>query len=509
MSNLTFRFSVSFFANVARSGFSFLTAVLLARALGPIDFGRMAFLLATFTAVCALIDLGSSSAFFTMLSRRVRSRQFISLYWKFIGLQFVSGLFLLLLILPDSLITLIWAGESRFLVALAFMAAFMQSTVWNLAIQMAEASRQTIIAQKINVSVVLVHLLVVLILSFSSQLSISLVFIAVAMEWAVASWLCSRLYSIHKSFDPIKTEETQTTKSVFMEFLFYCSPLLPVIIIGFLQDFADRWMLQAWAGAEQQAFFSVSQQFSAVALIATASILRLVWKEIAEAHERQDLKRVHLLYQRSSRLLFFVGAFFVGALIPLAPEILGLLFGQSYLSGATTLSIMLFYPVHQSIGQINGMMMLATGKTKEYSIASSLSILVSLLVLYFMLAPASMTIPGFELGSQGLAMKQVGVQVFSVNLLGWIIARIFGWKFEWLYQLFSLLGCLIFGLFAFVVSSEVVGETGFWFLKFSLMGLIYITLIICYLYCFPQLLSLSREELKERLIGLMLLGRVK
>lgn len=70
--------------------------------------------------------------------------------------------------------------------------------------------------------------------------------------------------------------------------------------LGFLLEFADRWMLQSWGGANEQAYFSISQQFSAIALLATASVMNILWKEVAEAHHQQDANRVKMLYQRAS-----------------------------------------------------------------------------------------------------------------------------------------------------------------------------------------------------------------
>ena len=90
------RFVASFVANLARSGVTFGTGILLARWLGPVDYGRMSFLLAAFTAIRGLLDMGTSTAFFTLLSRRPRSRQFIAMFWTFIGAQLVLALLLLL-----------------------------------------------------------------------------------------------------------------------------------------------------------------------------------------------------------------------------------------------------------------------------------------------------------------------------------------------------------------------------------------------------------------------------
>jgi O-antigen/teichoic acid export membrane protein len=490
------RFAVSLIANIVRSGVTVATGILLARWLGPVDFGRMSFLFAAFTAVRGMLDMGSSTAFFTLLSCRPRSRRFISIFWSFIGLQLCLSLLFLLVLLPQTVIDTLWAGESRLYLGLAFLAAFMQGTVWTLAVQMAEANRQTIKAQKINTAAVLVHLLVVLALALWGKLAIPLVFAASIVEWAAAAWLVSRLYSVDTDGAPtVGVADTDTPKSVFWEFFRYCLPLVPMTFLGFVHEFADRWMLQTWAGAKEQAYFSVAQQYSAVALLATVSVLRILWKEIAEAHHQGDLQRVGTLYKRASRLLFFVGAFMVGALQPLAPEILKFTVGDAYLSGALGLGIMLLYPVHQSLGQICGTMSFATGHTKVYAWASSISMLMSLVVAYIMLAPQDALVPGLHMGAEGLALKLVCMQVFSVNLVAWGISKVFGWRFDWEYQLFALAGCVGLGWLSHWLAYQALGAGSMLMLRIGLMALLYTAFVGVYVYLFPWMLAMTRDEL--------------
>ena len=67
------RFAFTLGANFFRAGLNFTTGMLLARWLEPTRYGNMAFLLGTFLGVRQLLDLGSSSAFFTFLSQRPRT----------------------------------------------------------------------------------------------------------------------------------------------------------------------------------------------------------------------------------------------------------------------------------------------------------------------------------------------------------------------------------------------------------------------------------------------------
>ncbi len=475
---------------------SVLTAVLLARWLGPTDYGRYTFLIASFMAIRGLLDLGMPSAFFTLLSRRRRSKTFIYVFWKFIAFQFSLILILLLVLLPDSITDMIWPGESRTFIILGFISTFIQGTVWASAAQMAEASRQTAGVQKLGVYVTLIHLLVVVLLFTANRLGILFLFISIIFEWGVAALLVSKLYNIdpNDKFDYQKKPET--AYSILKDFYSYCLPLLPMVIIDALFGLADRWMLQKWGGAEQQAFFGVALQLSGVVLITTSSILNIMWKEIAEAYEVKNIARVEVLYHRSCRVLYFFGAFLAGALQPLVPFIVDRALGSIYLGSAITLSIMLLYPVHQSLGQINGMTMLASGKTKEYSLVSSFSMLLSFVALYVMLAPSSMPIPGFHLGSHGLALKQVGMQLLSVNLLGWMIARALGWKFDWLYQVQTLGACLTIGWISYFLIFKIILEDNSLLAKLICMQSLYFFLILITLFRIPSLVGLSREALK-------------
>jgi len=64
----------------------------------------------------------------------------------------------------------------------------------------------------------------------------------------------------------------------------------------------------------------------------------------------------------------------------------------------------------------------------------------SLTVVYFILAPKNMLIPGLEIGSAGLVLRVLILQLIQVNVIAWFISC--KWKFDWLYQ-FIILGFLI------------------------------------------------------------------
>ena len=112
------RFLVSFLNNLLRAGVSFLAIILLARWLGPEDYGRLSFILASLLAFKELLGMGSESAFVTFASQRRRSRKFINTYWIWVLIQLVISISIVAFIIPDAELKHLWKDEDRFLIVL-------------------------------------------------------------------------------------------------------------------------------------------------------------------------------------------------------------------------------------------------------------------------------------------------------------------------------------------------------------------------------------------------------
>lgn len=427
--NVTNRFFFSLFGNGFRGLLSLLTAALVARWLGPTDYGRLAFLLVSFTAFRNLLDMASSSAFFTFVSQRQRTSKFIAYYGFFILLQlFISTVFLLLL--PAPWVDTVWKGEARRLVIIGFIATFLQGSVWNMVNYLMESDRKTSHIQFFSTVLTLIHLGVVTLLWFSSYLGIMAILMALAFEYALASFWVIRLYFRNRKHQDFPDKE-ESLRIIFSEYARFCKPFIPYTLIGFAYEFGDRWMLQHWGGADQQAYYALASQFGTVALLATTSILKIFWKEIAEAIHQGNQKQAEDLYQKISQKLFFIGCLLAGILAPWSSQIVSWILGPAYVAGASTLLLMLFYPIHQSIGQIVGTVFLATGQAAIYTLLGIFFMAASLVISYLFLAPKTASIPGLELGALGLAAKMVIAQLFHVYIATYILRKKLKWKSEW------------------------------------------------------------------------------
>lgn len=496
--NIKSRFLVSLIGNLIRSSISFVTIILLARWLGPQEFGRMAFLLATFLAFQQLFDMASSSALFTFLSQRQRSNRIIRFFSFWVLFQLLLSIAIVLILLPDTILKSIWLGEDKTIIVLALIATFMKQHAWTISSKIAESQRKTFDIHKLNVIVSIIHLIVVILLWNEEMLALPFIFLAVIIEWGIASWLASKLYRTNKYMSIEGKNEDY--KSIFNEFWKYCLPFLPYVWIGFFYDFLDRWMLQNWGGNNEQAYYAIALQFSSITILISASILRIFWKEIAEAQYQKDYERVKNLYTNIVKGLYFVALLLAGGLIPWSKEILVTFLGGEYEAGLFAFTLMLLYPIHQVIGQMNGSLLYATEKSKLQVIYGSIFMVISIMVAYYLMAPSTLKVPGLNMASEGLAIKMVLMQFIHANFLSWAIAKIFKWEFEWHYQIFGLVvitsisWCLKLLITSFHLSHLM--------LELIVFYTLYLILILLIGYLLPWVFGFNRHEL-DYYIGIL------
>jgi O-antigen/teichoic acid export membrane protein len=487
------RFFITLFANGLKAAISFLTGLLVAHSLGASGYGDLNFLLGSFTAINSILDGGSSFAFYTLLSGRRRGPGFFMMYftWTF-GVQFVGSIALIGLAAPQALVRAIWLGHSRGTVLLAFVASFMISQTWNAVSQMGEASRKTIVVQTAAASQAILHLLLVALAVWGHWLSVPVVLTLIACEYLAVSLL----FGPKLLLVGLDRHRSEPIREVVREFVRYCRPLIIYTLVGFVYQFADRWMLQRFGGAAQQGYFSIGQQFANLSLLATTSTLSVFWKEVAEARASGDIERTNSMYRSVQQTLFCLAAVVSCLCIPHTRELLRWTVGSGFEAGALALALLFLYPVHQTAGQMQGTFYLATGDTRLYSILGIVFMLVSIPVTYFMLAPPTSRPAGLGLGALGVAVKMVVLQIAGVGVQTWIMNRVYGTRALFWSQLALLAGLLSLAwgskLTASLVTHDAVANV-------ACAGVIYLVAVAGILWRFPMIAGVSPARLHQSL----------
>jgi O-antigen/teichoic acid export membrane protein len=498
------RFLVSVVSNGLRGIIGLASGLLIARGLNPSGYGDLMFLLGSFSAIRSLLDMGTSNAFYTFLSKHTQERRFYLSYFAWLGLQFAITLLTIALIIPDTMFDRVWLGHDRGIVIIAFLASFMQQQVWQTVGQIGESIRKTIKLQVMNIGIAMIYLAMILLLLITENISVGNILFLLIAQYVVATLLA---YLFLKGDQSGLVEKETTLKQIISEYWVYCKPLIALSFLTFLYDFADKWMLQKFGGAAQQGFFQIANQISTVSLLATSSILSVFWKEIANALAKHDHARVAMLYRKISRGLVMLGAIITGLLLPWSEQIVSISLGQMYTQAWPVLAIMLLYPIHQSMGQIAGTMFFASGQTKKYMFVCMGVMLVFLPVSYLLLAPSTgVLIPGLGMGAIGIATKLVSLAIVSGNVQAWVVARYSGWKFDWAYQLIGVPLMLLLGFLAKMLVGlqwdlEAMGMAEL-IVPVMLTAFIYLILVVWMLWLLPWLIGMGRREMMGLFGGL-------
>lgn len=495
------RFMVSVGANLIRSLIGFFSGMLVARGLGPSNYGDLAFLIGSFSSILSLLDMGASNAFYTFLSRRSRGFIFFSVYFFWVGFQFSITLLFVAVIIPDHLFQQIWIGHDRWIVIIALLVVFMQQQVWQIVNQIGESMRKTVKVQLLNICVSLVYIMGVITLMTLGNLSLRSLMLLMLSQYILAT---SIAYLVLSRNNISRSDNDTSVKQILNEYWDYGKPLMMLSLFVFLYNFADKWLLQRFGGSVQQGYFQISNQFATVSLLATTSILSVFWKEIAHAWENKDLLKVERLYRKVSRGLVMLGAIISGLLIPWAEQIVKLVLGDSYSNAWPVLAIMLLYPIHQSMGQIGGTMLLASGQTKIHMYITVGTISISIPIAYLLLTPSDNY--GFNMGALGIALKMVILGGLSVNIQAWIISRINGWKFDWMFQAIGIPLVVAIGYMV----NQLVGQ--FWnlndisienlFMPVVLNSVLYIILVIWAIWLLPWLVGANKNDVKHLVLSM-------
>ena len=416
--NTTNRIIFSFINNILRGFLVLFIGILISRNLGPFDFGRFAFLTSTFIAISSLINLNTTSAYFTFASKKKRTKTFIYLFWVWVFLQILLITFISL-VLPSKILSLLWPDEKTMTILLAFFAIFFQHSIWTITSKLAEASRKTFYSQTANSIIVIIHLLLIILSVKYYILSIELIFIFSIIEWLLISTYSFFLY------DSINTKFKVNYKYIylyFFKFYKFCLPLILFTVLSSIFLFLDRWIIQFWGGAKLQSFYAISLQVSSFFLIGVTAILKIFWKETSHLINKKKNKYLSILYSRIIRNLYIVILTVSSIFFLWSNEIINILYGREYIPAATLLSLLIFYPIFQSLNQINSVIFLASEKTR---ILSNIGIAITFLSLIFTFI---IFYPVFEI-FDNIQLQSLGVKILFLGIIELLITNIIISKF--------------------------------------------------------------------------------
>lgn len=478
-------------SNIFSSSLRFVTNIVIARAIGPSAYGELNYLLAGIPGLRAFIEMGTTQAFFTFISRNDKPAGIY--YWYFNWLFFQLAILTILVVLLETTgyMNTFWLGISTPLVFMAIYASFLKDTLWNTFNNIAEAKRETIAIQTRNALIALAHFMLVLIFYFMGMLSVGKILFLIQIEVVAAVLFSLRLV---KSEDGRGYERKSTLCNVVAKIKPYCAPLVLYSLVGGVSAFGERWILQKYGGSIQQGLYSMSFYLGSLAMLVPASMLKVLWKEIAEATSSGRHDSAYNYYKTGCHLCFISASILAGLSIPWSEQIVSMLAGANYREGASIFSCIVLFSVYQSFGQITGTTLYAVSHTRLLSGIGITGMVAGLIVTYFMIAPVDAVVPGLGFGGMGLAIKMLVLTVVVTSVQNVLICRAQKWPVDWQYQPKTIAVLLASGYMSRYFA-DGVGNGLPAYLKMSFAFLIYACIVVLIVLKRPSLLGIERQEI--------------
>lgn len=426
------RFGSKLASRLVGFGLGLVTVGVVPRALGPAHYGDFSFLTHFFTQVDKFLSVGTRSAFATKLAQRLQERALIGFYLAFVGAMAAlvySGIGLAYILgvedslWPEQRVEFVW------LAACVTLLTFLGGVVH----QVNDSYGFTLRNEFVFVLQSVLSTTLVLTLYLTGRLDLWSYFglhaflqlFVIAGGWKILSdggvHLLRYIGAGVRQFG-----------GYGREFWDYSHPLLLHSLVLMAVAIGDRWLLQYFNGSTEQGYYGLALKISGLCFLFTASMSSLFLRELSVAHGRNDHEAMRRLFERYVPLFYFMTAYFGVFVAVHAGTVCQIIGGDEYSAAAATVAVMSFYPLHQTYGQLSGSVLLVTAQTRTMRNITLVTGPLGLVATYFMLAPEAGN--GLGLGSAGLALKMVAVQLFVVNTHLFLNARHLGLSLPWFWR---------------------------------------------------------------------------
>ena len=473
-----------------------ITAAIIPRGLGLRAYGDYNFITEFFTQLFGLANAGTSTAFYTKLSQRPEESALLRFYWVLVTIIIFIVLLFICTIFMINKQENIWIGQEPNFILLGFFWGSLYFLT-QIVQKIMDAYGLTVKAELAIIKINLFGLFLLGGVFILGKFSLVNFFIYHFIIFILMLYFWWRI--LNRNNIPLFPSE-QLSKGLInsysSEFYQFSMPLFTYGIFSFFLGFADRWLLQMFGGSTEQGLFSLSFKVGAMCLVFTQPLTPLFHRDIYKAFKNSGLEEMRKLFLRYVPMFYSIAVCISSFFFFQSDKITVIIGGEHFKGAAVAVALMSLYPIHQTYGQLNSAVYFATGQTKLYRNLGLVNSIFGLGVIYLFLAPKSQW--GLDLGSTGLALKMVFVQIISQNLMLWFNTKLLKISFIKMlsHQLISIIIIGGSGWLASLVSNNIVNNM---ILSLLIFVLIYVVLLIGILYFLPSLFSTTHSEIIQNI----------
>ncbi|WP_236861512.1 lipopolysaccharide biosynthesis protein [Candidatus Magnetominusculus xianensis] len=472
-----------------------ISQTIIPRSLGPRAYGDFNYLTGFFSQLISFLELNTSTGYFTMLSKNPQDSRLVRFYMLFGILVCLAVFFFTSSSHIMSLHMYIWPGEQ---IGFIYLAAGFGLFTWITQIlsQMADAYGLTVTAEKAKMLQRLLGLCLLVWLFVSGKLDLTVFFL---YNYALFIFLLAAFIFIMQrgGFSLFKRTELTAhhVRLYARESYTYGHPLFVSGLIGMVANIFDMWLLQVMSGSVEQGFFGLSTQIGALCFLFTGAMTPLLMREFSIVHAENDIGRMNRLFEKYIPPMFSIAAFFSCFVSINAGKVIHIFGSKQYDAALWAVTVMAFYPIHQTYGQLVASAYFAMGKTTLYRNIGIFVSAVGVPMSFFLIASPEYL--GASAGAAGLAIKMVVINIISVNALLFYISKPIGISFVHYLRHQAL--CIGFMTVTAYVTAIIIDPltkdhmiTGF-----LISGIIYTIAVSAFAFFIPSVAGLKKGDIQN------------
>ena len=294
--------------------------------------------------------------------------------------------------------------------------------------------RRTHISQTLTIWISASQFILVMVLHFTGWLTLTVFLVSTASTFLLGTILA--FVFLPRPWD--RRVASEPLPSVVGEFYHFCSPLALSYTFQAAQSWIEVWLLQHYAGAQQQGYYALGIQLSLIGLVATSSMQNIFWREVAELEARHEDARVRQTYLQTSYILLVTAAAPVAFLLLWTPQVVDFALGARYHDAIPAVAILFLYPITQCLTTPVFVLYYVMRKTRTMATVQGVTALLNIAFSFVVLLPAF----GVNGGAMGMAVRIVLLAMANFLILETLVCRERKWALDWPRRL-RLLGVLM------------------------------------------------------------------
>ena len=361
--------------------------LILAREIGPVSFGNLSYVTATYTFLLDFFMLMSGTAYIYYLSNQKYRREDLN---SFI-LIFVSGVSLILLFIglvainSNAGIEYLWNGLDDYDLFYLCLVFVILVNLQKILLNFSDSTLQTLKSENIRLSTRFFTFLVIIVLATQKSISANS-YLAVMIVGCMLFFGCFIKYLRFKCSNITQKKFIQILK----DFYIYLKPLLIFSIISVIYAYIGKYVLQSSSGSGEQGFYNVALQLAMMPVAIISPVMPILMREVTSAFTKDNIKVVKRVFLNNFSKIFSLHAFIAFFLAINAKDIIILTVGRDFLGAAEPLKVLSIYSLLHTFGMFNTILFLSSGRNRQYGQINSILGFLGLLCLIFIYSVGSL-----------------------------------------------------------------------------------------------------------------------